>query len=162
MTLRASKAVSQFYKAIQQAPISKIGPLGPNRQLGNNTEARILQNPGGHVFLFHEPLTRNILPTGLYVGNRKSIIGNPELVSNAVASLKKDYATQEELQNAKVYLEQFVTNNDSLPQEARDLLTRLTKRDRGPWSVADHVTGVNSRGNQVTVSHKNGENYYYL
>ena len=68
----------------------------------------------------------------------------------------------EELENAGIFIDNFVSNNKSLTSEAKELLVNKAKSKRGPWSVKDFVKSVTQNGRKITIAIKSGETYLYL
>lgn len=60
------------------------------------------------------------------------------------------------------FIENFIKNNDGLDEDAKKFMVRTVASHIGPWFVREHVSKVSQDGNKITVTHKNGEAYYYM
>lgn len=73
-----------------------------------------------------------------------------------------DVPTARELVSGKLFIEEFVVNNDQLTDEAKAMLAEMAQTKRGPWSVRSHITSVKQTGGQVRVHMNNGYANYSL
>jgi hypothetical protein len=94
---------------------------------------------------------------------RSSVFAEKVKTANPQEYLDKileEFARQTALEEN--FIEEFVAGNNALDDKAKRFLTAQATSLVGPWMVKDHVTGVTQEGDKLTVTHKNGEHYYYL
>jgi len=66
-------------------------------------------------------------------------------------------------ENGKLFLREYVLNNDGLSPEAKDLLRDKVNTERGPWIVGDDfVNCVSQKGNKITVEARASASFYYM
>ena len=71
--------------------------------------------------------------------------------------------TPDEIKNAKRFIRNFLSEQASLSPDAREYMRDLCLRERGPWSVRNHVNSiVEDRPGHVTIIVPCGESYFHL
>ena len=62
----------------------------------------------------------------------------------------------------KKFINDFVTNNPNLTEEAKIFMVKKVSDEKGPWSTRNHVKTVTQAGNKITVAGERFESFYHL